>query len=46
MDRFEARMDQLETRLERIETEVRALRRDLPQLIAETMREVLRERDR
>ena len=48
--RLEERMDRLEQRLERLETDLSALRtefdsfrRDLPGMIAETMREVLRE---
>jgi hypothetical protein len=38
-----ALQDEHTLRLERIEADIRNLRRDLPSIIAETMREVLRE---
>jgi len=38
-----ALQDEHTLRLERIETDIRNLRRDLPAMMAETMREVLRE---
>jgi tetrahydromethanopterin S-methyltransferase subunit G len=50
MDRVEARLDRIEERLDRLEGEMRQLRdelrlqqRNLPGMIAETLREVLRE---
>jgi chromosome segregation ATPase len=43
MGKFETRMDKLEFGLEGVRAELAALRRDLPGMIAETMREVLRE---
>ena len=53
LDRVESRLDRVESRLDRLEgevqslrQEVRSLRADLPRIVAETMREVLRERDR
>ena len=45
LDGIEARLDRIEGRLDRIESELHSLRRDLPAMIADTMREVLRERD-
>ncbi|MFZ1109031.1 MAG: hypothetical protein WAN43_11900 [Rhodomicrobium sp.] len=44
MDKFEVRMDRLEAGLEGVRADIAGLRRDLPGIIAETMREVLRER--
>jgi chromosome segregation ATPase len=46
LDRIEARLDRHDARFDRLEAELRSLRADLPRMIAETMREVLRERDR
>jgi chromosome segregation ATPase len=46
LDRIEARLDRHDARFDRLEAELRSLRSDLPQIVAETMREVLRERDR
>jgi chromosome segregation ATPase len=43
LDVVERRLSDIEMRLGRLETEVRSLRRDLPGIIADTMREVLRE---
>lgn len=45
MDRVEVRLDRLEGEVRQLREEVRQLRQDLPVIIAETMREVLRERD-
>ena len=42
-DKLEGRMDRLEVKVDRLEGEVMSLRRDLPTIVAETMREVLRE---
>jgi len=39
------RMDRVETRLDRVETKVDTLTRDLPKIVADAMRDVLRERD-
>jgi chromosome segregation ATPase len=46
LDRHDARFDRLEAELQSLRMELRSLRSDLPQIVAETMREVLRERDR
>jgi chromosome segregation ATPase len=46
LDRIEARLDRHDARFDRLEAELRSLRSDLPQIVAVTMREVLRERDR
>ena len=43
LDRVEARLDRVESELRQLRDELRQLRRDLPGMIAETMREVLRE---
>ena len=47
-----SRLDRVETRLDRVEQKLTALgnafdgfRRDLPKIVGQTMREVLRERD-
>lgn len=40
---FEVRLDRIDDRLDRIDTELRGLRNDLPSIVAETMREVLKE---
>jgi hypothetical protein len=37
------RFDKVETRLDRVETEVRQLREELPTVVGDVMREVLRE---
>lgn len=42
-DKMNVRFDNVEGRLDRIEADVKGLRADLPTMIAETMREVLRE---
>lgn len=43
MEKLEARMERLEARMEKLEKEFSEFRRELPGIIAETMREVLRE---
>jgi chromosome segregation ATPase len=45
LDRIESRLDRHDSRFDRLEAELRGLRADLPQIVADTMREVLRERD-
>jgi len=45
MDRVETRLDRVETRLGGVETKVDTLTRDLPKIVADAMRDVLRERD-
>ena len=45
LDRVEGRLDRVDTRLDRIEQKVDALRRDLPQIVGDTIRDVLAERD-
>ena len=42
-DRSEARLDGLESEVRGVKHEVAQLRRDMPGIVAETMREVLRE---
>ena len=46
LDRHDVRFDRLEAELQTLRMELRSLRSDLPRIVAETMREVLRERDR
>ncbi|MGA0595823.1 hypothetical protein ACO2SS_12225 [Enterovirga sp. CN4-39] len=45
-DRHDARFDRLEGEIRGLKTDFANLRRDLPAMVAETLREVLRERDR
>jgi tetrahydromethanopterin S-methyltransferase subunit G len=45
LHRVEGRLDGVETRLDRVEQKVDALRRDLPQIVGDTVRDVLRQRD-
>jgi chromosome segregation ATPase len=45
MDRVEVRLDRVEGRLERVESEVQQLRRDMPAIVGEAVREAFRERD-
>jgi len=45
-DRVDARFDKVESRLDRIDTEIRNLGTGMPKIVADTMREVLRERDK
>ena len=45
-DRIETRQSGHDARFDRLEAELRSLRRDLPGIIAETLREVLREERR
>src|SRR5215210_7601567 len=46
LDRHDARFDRLEAELQSLRMELRSLRTDLPKIVADTMREVLREHDR
>jgi hypothetical protein len=41
---IDGRLDRMDGRLDRVETEIRGLRTDLPRIVGDTMREVLRER--
>lgn len=43
LDKVDSRFDKVDSRLDGIEADVKGLRADLPTMIAETMREVLRE---
>lgn len=43
LDRVEGRLDRIESEVRQLREEVRQLRRDMPGIVAETMREVLRE---
>ena len=45
LDRFENRFDGLEQRFDGLERKVDGLTRDLPTIVADVMREVLKERD-
>jgi tetrahydromethanopterin S-methyltransferase subunit G len=42
-DKVEGRLDRVEGRLDRVEAEVRQLREELPTVLGDVMREVLRE---
>jgi len=44
-DKIDQRFDRVDGRLDRVEGGLRGLRVDMPGIVAETMREVLRERD-
>lgn len=44
-DKVEGRLDKVDGRLDRVETGVRGLREDMPGIVGDAMREVLRERD-
>ncbi len=46
LDRMDGRLDRMEGRLGKVETEVRSLREDLPSVVGDVMREVLREQKR
>jgi uncharacterized protein YoxC len=46
LDRVETRLDRLEQKLDALGNAFDGFRRDLPKIVAETMREVLRERDK
>jgi hypothetical protein len=43
LDQMDGRLDRMDGRLDRVETEIRGLRHDMPRIVGETMREVLRE---
>ena len=43
IDRIEGKIDQLEQRVGHVETDLGSLRKDLPTIVANAMREVLRE---
>ena len=43
LDRMDARLGQMDGRIDRVETELRGLRHDMPRIVGDTMREVLRE---
>lgn len=45
LDSIESRLSRIEQRMDRIESEFRNFRAELPRMMAETMREVLAERD-
>ena len=45
LDRVESRLDRLEQKLDALGNAFDSFRRDLPKIIGQTMREVLRERD-
>ncbi len=42
-DKVDGRLDKIDGRLDRVETGLRGLRTDMPKIVGETMREVLRE---
>jgi len=42
-DKLEGKVDKLDGRLDHVETGLRGLRTDMPKIVADTMREVLRE---
>jgi hypothetical protein len=39
----EGKVDKIDTRLGHVETDIRSLRTDMPKIVADTMREALRE---
>lgn len=43
LDRVEGKVDKIDTRLGHVETDIRSLRTDMPKIVADTMREALRE---
>jgi uncharacterized coiled-coil DUF342 family protein len=43
LDKIDAKVDRFDGRLDHVETGLRGLRTDLPKIVGETMREVLRE---
>jgi uncharacterized protein YoxC len=43
LDRVEHKVDVIDGRLDHVATDLRALRTDMPKIVADTMREVLRE---
>jgi hypothetical protein len=45
LDRMDGRLDRMDSRFDRIDTEIRGLRTDMPRIVGEVMRDVLRERD-
>jgi uncharacterized protein YoxC len=45
LDRVERKVDKVDDRLGHVETHLRALRTDIPTIVADTMREVLREQE-
>lgn len=44
-DKVEGRLDKLDGRVDRVESGVRSLREDMPGIVGNTMREVLREQN-
>jgi hypothetical protein len=46
LDRVEGKVDGLDRRLDSVRQELGSLQRNLPEIVADTMREVLDERDR
>ena len=45
-DKVDGRLDKVEGRLDRVEKGVKDLRHDMPGIVSDAMREVLRERDK
>lgn len=45
LDQIQQRLERIESRIDRVEAELKSLRADLPKIIADTLREVLAERD-
>jgi hypothetical protein len=44
-DKVDDKFEKVDSRLDRVEKEVRGLRTDMPRIVGDVMREVLRERD-
>jgi hypothetical protein len=42
-EQIDGRLERMDGRIDRVETELRGLRHDMPRIVADTMREVLRE---
>jgi archaellum component FlaC len=46
LDKVDGRLDKLDGRLDHVEKGIKDLRHDMPSIVGDTMREVLRERDK
>jgi uncharacterized protein YoxC len=46
LDKVDGRLDKVDSRLDRVEKGVKDLRHDMPGIVGDAMREVLRERDK
>jgi archaellum component FlaC len=46
LDKVEGSLDKVDSRLDHVEKSIKDLRHDMPSIVGDTMREVLRERDK